>query len=153
VFIYSEIHLQVTADVSSSLILSTLIMVGICSSKTSVLTRATWCHIPQNDILQYILWYCSAYSLLVSHSARCISSLRASVVSYCYVPSSPILVTLMMEALSSSETSVLARATWRNSPEDTILDQEGVCITYFKGLSYHLQGKSEKLRMSRSEAN
>jgi hypothetical protein len=38
-----------------------------------------------------------------------------------HVPSSLILVTLIMEEIRSSETSVLTGAKWRNIPEDDIL--------------------------------
>jgi hypothetical protein len=41
------------------------------------------------------------------------------------VPNSLILITLMMEALRSSEMSYLRRATWRNIPEDGRKAEEG----------------------------
>jgi hypothetical protein len=44
--------LLVTAEVVSSLpILFTLMMEAVHSSKTSVITRATWHHIPEDGIL------------------------------------------------------------------------------------------------------
>jgi hypothetical protein len=50
------------------------------------------------------------------------------------VSSSPILVTLLMEALSSSETSVLTRGTGRNTPEYGILLQHNfqTCPFFWK---------------------
>jgi hypothetical protein len=54
-----------------------------------------------------IQFLCGAFRLLLTASV---------------VPISPILVTLMMEAIRVSETSIITRATRRNVPEDILHD-------------------------------
>jgi hypothetical protein len=66
-----------------------------------------------------------------------------------YSSSSTILVTLIMEAIHSSETSVLTRATQRNIPEDGIPhSQSRENLISYKIFLYHLVVTSEILLKS-----
>jgi hypothetical protein len=56
-------------------------------------------------------------------SSEMLHSVHRLLVTAKVVPSSPNHVTLLMDALRSSETSVLTRATWSNIQEDSILQK------------------------------
>jgi hypothetical protein len=93
---------------------------GITVNQLSVKYLWRWleyiCYYVRFEVFTAVVWVVTAVVFLYRNYRA-----RYRLLFIDNVPSSPSLVTLMMEVLRSSETSVLTRITRRNIPEDGIL--------------------------------